>query len=123
MFDAVASGNLDLDITLLGNQPRFLVGALVEVSRRKQEGVNEEGGAAKVERVRGDASGGFLYDVRYIIRAASECGLPESFLSKSIDLSAKKRRASLEAGCHSIEGSSHVALYAALSFLSDTQWR
>ena len=64
MFIAVASGNLDLDTNLLGNQPRFLVGALVEVSRRKQEGVNEEDGAAKVERVRGDAFGGFLYDVR-----------------------------------------------------------
>ena len=39
LFRAVASGGQDLDITLLGKQPRFLVGSVVEVSRRKQAGV------------------------------------------------------------------------------------
>ena len=56
LFRAVASGGQDLDITLLGKQPRFLVGSVVEVSRRKQAGVNKdkEGGAATVALVRGD---------------------------------------------------------------------
>ena len=108
LFRAVASGGQDLDITLLGKQPRFLVGSVVEVSRRKQAGVNKEGGAATVALVRGDPVSGYVYDINYILTSSCEGSLPESFLSDPNDLTEKKRRCSLEAGGSSIEGASHV---------------
>ena len=110
MFKAVVAGRHELNITVLGKQPRFLVGSVVEVSRRTQPYVNEEGGTAHVTRVEQDMSDGglgFLYDVTYVLQKRQEKGLPESFLRESSDMSSKKRRISVDASALSIEGTCH----------------
>lgn len=110
LFKAIVVGKHELDITILGKQPLFLVGSVVEVSRRMQPYVNEEGGTAHVTRVEEDTSDGglgFLYDVTYVLRNRQEKELPESFLCESSEMLPKKRRVSVDSSALSIEGTCH----------------
>jgi len=110
LFKAILKGKHELDITILGKQPLFLVGSVVEVSRRMQPYVNEEGGIAHVTRVAEDTSDGglgFLYDVTYVLRNRQEKELPESFLCESSEMLPKKRRVSVDSSALSIEGTCH----------------
>lgn len=97
LLQKIISRAQKLDISVLGPAPLFALGMNVEVSRRKQANINQEGGAARVTAVRYDEECGYSYDVRYVLRHATENGLLESFL-KPVDSTPQKRRCALDAG-------------------------
>jgi hypothetical protein len=57
----------------------FKVGNVVEVARRKQPGVNEEGGVAEIMEVN-SRRGNFFYRVRYVLDNREENELDDSIM-------------------------------------------
>jgi hypothetical protein len=73
-----------LDVSNLNLTPEpilssFKVGNVVEVARRKQPGVNEEGGVAEIMEVN-SRRGQVLYRVRYVLDKREENELDDSIL-------------------------------------------
>jgi hypothetical protein len=83
VLQGVKSNGLHLDISQLKNpsdvSSSFVIGNHVQVSRRKQPGVNEEGGVAEITEVylrRGQVR----YTVRYVLDNREENDLDDSIM-------------------------------------------
>jgi hypothetical protein len=59
----------------------FVVGQAVTVAKRMMAGVNKEGGGALVTAVMFESEETTLYNVKYVVSAATEQRLPEALLT------------------------------------------
>jgi len=74
----------------------FVVGQLVDVSRRTEVGMCQPGGLARITLVAVGRNGIEHYDVSYVLSGTKEKQIPVSILKEHIDYAGRPRR-SLEA--------------------------
>lgn len=74
----------------------FIVGQLVQVSRRTEVGMCEPGGIARITAASKDRSGLEHYDVSYVVDGRKEIKVLRSILTEHTDFEGRPRR-SLEA--------------------------
>ena len=74
----------------------FTVGSYVEVARRKQPGVNEEGGVAEIIEAY-SRRGLFLFKVRYVIDNREESDVDDSILKAWVMPAGRPTRSTLSA--------------------------
>lgn len=89
VFNDIKSGARTLNISVLKEimSPifKFMVGDLVNVTRRKQANMNQEGGRATIVKAY-LTNGEAMYDVHYLVDSSrTEEGLTEGILTRVVD--------------------------------------